>query len=375
MHEKRKYTGYEIGDGGGQNNVQTRYDGNLVSQKVTGEFLIKVHGEVSYGHGEDPSFPDVSASHHFDYEWKENWEYQMIDGISTPISHTGSSHMQSTVTYTDGIGEPWEGHFSRVRDSVSTMSGGVWSGHNKLDVVYTQDDNDDYPPDHQPNYEYHSNVPISTPSPLEIYDFLYIHPDPTWITWETSAAGDTSYNWENPYPARETDEEFFARALEEMPDYPEEYTDNLVYLYDDGWESSPTLIGAETEWSFDHIFLTLFKTEWTLRIRPPATCYMGMWFRTIFVPKDTEEDPVREEPEDLNPYEWKNFHGENGTCLKDTLKSPEDEENLIEVEDVFEILPTSTDGKTRLNLFKWSLLEGYEPDEENPATFGFPKIS
>ena len=150
----------------------------------------------------------------------------------------------------------------------------------------------------------------------------------------------------------ETTSALIARTVAALPSYPSTWTGSC--------SSYRNLSDDESSYS-------IRKFKWRLKHAPSGTCYLKVWLRKKFEPEGGG-DPTYTP---LSPYTWE---GAGNPCLKDSTKPVDDDANNI-TSDETEVSVPAENGRTSIEILKYSCVEGYEPDitdEENHQPSGFP---
>lgn len=115
------------------------------------------------------------------------------------------------------------------------------------------------------------------------------------------------------------------------------------------------LAGQSTFRAAGSCFASVGECEWKIALRPPPTCYLKVWM-TMFYLEGNEVKTITS----LDPFEW--IGGENPCGGSDPLD--------MVIESEWRTFPPSAYFQSSHYVFlkKYSLLQGYEPDD--PISFG-----
>lgn len=107
---------------------------------------------------------------------------------------------------------------------------------------------------------------------------------------------------------------------------------------------------------------TLQRTKWSVVHTPTPTCYLKVWLETVF--QNPDGDIVSRTP--IAPYEWR---GEGNPCFEG------DDLNAIEIlSEPQELLEPDENGYLYVNVVKFSIVEGYVPDDPTVDFGGIPLL-
>lgn len=112
--------------------------------------------------------------------------------------------------------------------------------------------------------------------------------------------------------------------------------------------------------SADESSYTVRRFKFVLKHPPTQSCYLKVWLRTRFVPADGSATVLT----DLAPYEW---IGTGDPCFPAPTQGLDAAANVV-VSDACEVQEPATDGRTKVEIKKYSCLAGYEPadpDDDN----------
>lgn len=147
---------------------------------------------------------------------------------------------------------------------------------------------------------------------------------------------------------------------EDFPDYPAWEGESEDALVDGQGRTSV----AEREGCGS---VNLTKIKYRFKHLPTGTCYLKAWVSKVFTPAG--EDP--ETPE-ITTYVWT---GAGNPCLTVEF-DPVDANTQLIHGTATEILPPAAEGTIAITLVKYSCVEGYEPDLDDPTKpNGFPDPS
>jgi hypothetical protein len=173
-----------------------------------------------------------------------------------------------------------------------------------------------------------------------------------------------------------------------FPPYPEWLATHTEAPVTDPPTAPPTLLDGQgfsstafREWNADGTQKTERKIKWRLVHPPTGTCYLKVWVRMTFTPVAPPDPPVTDPPTPPTPrtpptiteeiYEWS---GTGNPCFTIPLEPVTAVGNIIHGA-ATEIGVPESNGETAVEILKFSCVEGYEPnidDPDNKQPNGFP---
>ncbi|MBE2181506.1 MAG: hypothetical protein IAE97_13655 [Chthoniobacterales bacterium] len=193
---------------------------------------------------------------------------------------------------------------------------------------------------------------LTSPNPVVRTEVEYSFDEETKSCEQESFTQELSYDYPlpEPMPAEEWDDEFTTAMLISYTEYPE-WPEELE------WAAT----GANAAWMSGagetSITYGIKKSRYRFRFYPPVTGYIKIWVKKTFLPWEGEGVSSS-----VFSVEWE------GSIPDPNLSFNHDANNIVLEDDSFIVEAPETEGVYHLELFKYSLIEDYEPADPDPET-------